>query len=168
MAAEKLWAFAGLIDAVACCLDAGILNQRGRIQTTEELDGTRIVRLTEEFYLTQEDIRQVQLAKGAIAAGIQLMARELSIELSQIHQVLLAGAFGSFLSPANACKIGLLPRALQGRIQAVGNAAGSGAKAMARSKAEFMKTDVLRERIQALELGSVPGFQHEFAKQMRF
>ena len=158
----------GLIDAVACCLDAGILNQRGRIQTTEELDGTRIVRLTEEVYLTQEDIRQVQLAKGAIAAGIQLMARELSIELSQIHQVLLAGAFGSFLSPDNACKIGLLPNQLQGRIQAVGNAAGSGAKAMVCSKAEFMKTDVLRERIQALELGTVPSFQHEFAKQMRF
>lgn len=158
----------GLIDAVACCLDAGFLNQRGRIQTTEELDGARIVRLTKEVYLTQEDIRQVQLAKGAIAAGIQLMARELSIELRQIHQVLLAGAFGSFLSPDSACKIGLLPRALQGRIQAVGNAAGSGAKAMACSKAEFVKTDVLRERIQALELGSVPGFQHEFAKQMRF
>lgn len=65
----------GLIDAVACALEQGTLNARGRILTTEERDGTRILPLTEEVYLTQEDIREVQLAKGAIAAGIHLMAR---------------------------------------------------------------------------------------------
>lgn len=158
----------GLIDAVACALELGTLNARGRILTTEERDGTRILPLTEEVYLTQEDIREVQLAKGAIAAGIHLMARTLGIELSQIRRVLLAGAFGSYMDPANACRIGLLPRALAGKVRAVGNAAGSGARQMACSKEAFRQSERVLKRIEFLELGSLPDFQREFAKQMRF
>lgn len=94
----------GLIDAVAMLLEAGLINKRGRIQGHDELDGERIIRLTEQVYLTQDDIREVQLAKGAIAAGIELMASHLGVTLEEIDRVLLAGAFGSFLTPENAAE----------------------------------------------------------------
>ena len=158
----------GLIDAVAALLDAGIIDLRGRILTPEEADGQRVVYLTPEIYLTQEDIREVQLAKGAIAAGIELMAQQIGVTLDDIQKVLLAGAFGTFMDAESACKIGLLPRALSGKIVAVGNAAGSGAKLMACNKEEFARTQELIERIEFLELASLPKFQRTFARNMRF
>lgn len=158
----------GLIDAVASLLELGLLNARGRLLTNEEADGERIARLAESVYITQNDIREVQMAKGAIAAGISLMARELGLEISQIDKVLLAGAFGSFLKPESACRIGLLPAELLEKITAVGNAAGSGAKMMVCSKDEFTRTDELISHIEFIELASLPDFQHEFAKNMRF
>lgn len=158
----------GLIDAVASFLELGLLNARGRLLTSEEMDGERIARLTDAVYITQNDIREVQMAKGAIAAGISLMARELGIEISQIGKVLLAGAFGSFLKPESACRIGLLPAELLEKITAVGNAAGSGAKMMACSKDEFARTDELLSHIEFIELASLPDFQREFAKNLRF
>ena len=158
----------GLIDAVASLLELGLLNARGRLQTLDELDGERIARLTDSVYITQNDIREVQMAKGAIAAGISLMAQALGIKISQIDKVLLAGAFGSFLKPESACRISLLPPELLDKITAVGNAAGSGAKMMACSKEEFARTDELISHIEFIELASLPDFQREFAKNMRF
>ena len=158
----------GLIDAVAVLLDDGIIDLRGRILTPEEVDGQRVVYLTPEIYLTQEDIREVQLAKGAIAAGIELMAQQIGVTLDDIQKVLLAGAFGTFMDTENACKIGLLPHALSGKITAIGNAAGSGAKLMACNKEEFARTQELVERIDFLELASLPKFQRTFARNMRF
>ena len=158
----------GLIDAVASFLELGLLNARGRLLTSEEADGERIARLTDTVYITQNDIREVQMAKGAIAAAISLMARELGIEISQIDRVLLAGAFGSFLKPESACRIGLLPAELLDKITAVGNAAGSGAKMMACSKEEFARTNELISHIKFIELASLLDFQREFAKNMRF
>ena len=168
----------GLIDACAVLLNAGVLNSRGRIRTAEhtpafaelldEQDGQRIIRLSPEVYLTQDDIREVQLAKGAIAAGIELMARQLRMPYSQISEVLLAGAFGSYIQPESACRIGLLPRELLGRIRAVGNAAGGGAKLFARNEPLFFCTGNLRNSVQFLELASVSDFQNCFARNMRF
>ncbi len=156
----------GLIDAVAALLDAGLINKRGRILDTKEVDGQRVVYLSENFYLTQDDIREVQLAKGAISAGISLMAEHLGIELEQIDSVLLAGAFGSFLRPESACRIGLLPPVLLGKIKAVGNAAGSGAKLMACDQDQFALTQELVEKIEFIELAELSGFQKAFARGM--
>ena len=158
----------GLIDAMAVLLDAGIIDLRGRILTPEETDGQKVVYMTPEIYLTQEDIREVQLAKGAIAAGIELMAQQIGVTLDDIQKVLLAGAFGTFMDAENACRIGLLPRALSGKSTAIGNAAGSGAKLMACNKEEFARTQELIKRIEFLELASLPKFQRTFARNMRF
>ncbi|MBR5752986.1 MAG: DUF4445 domain-containing protein, partial [Clostridia bacterium] len=158
----------GLIDAVAVYLEQGLINKRGRIQTKDEIDGERTLPLTDGLYLTQTDIREVMLAKGAVAAGIELMARYLGLELTDIKRVLLAGAFGSFLDPNNACRMGLLPEELQGRITAVGNAAGSGAKLIARSKDAFAHTGELKGHIEAIELANLDDFMHTFAKTMNF
>lgn len=153
----------GLIDAVAVMLEKGILNKRGRVQTEDHN-----YPLTGKVYLTQEDIRQVQMAKGAIAAGICLMAEYLGITVSDIDRVILAGAFGSFMDPDSACRIGLLPEELRGRITAAGNIAGSGAKLLARNKNQLALAQSLVETIEFLELSSLPPFQRTFAQKMSF
>ena len=153
----------GLVDAVAAGLRLGLINKRGRIQ-----NGEHIFHLTETIYLTQEDIRQLQLAKGAICAGVTLMAAQLGLKTSDIQKVLLAGAFGSFVNPENACRIGLLPEELLDRIEAVGNAAGSGAKMLACDKALLPFSQELKERVEYLELASLPAFPRTFAKAMSF
>lgn len=153
----------GLVDAVAVGLQLGLINKRGRILTDDH-----VFPLTEGVYLTQEDIRQVQLAKGAIYAGIALLAKQLGVEIEAIQKVQLAGAFGSFLNPENACRIGLLPEALLQKIEIVGNAALSGAKMLACNKKLLPFTRNLVERTGFLELASLPSFPRIFAKAMLF
>ena len=168
----------GLIDAVAVLVEAGLVNRRGRLQSREqavvladhlrEAEGERVFDLTNGVYLTQNDIREVQMAKGAIAAGIDLMAAHLGIAVEEIEQVLLAGAFGSFIDAKNACRIGLLPPALHEKIQAVGNAAGSGARRLACNRSELERAQRIVEKAEFLELAALPGFQRCFAKNMEF
>lgn len=153
----------GLIDAVAVALNQSLLNKRGRIRN----DG-HILRLTEGIYLTQEDIRQVQLAKGAIHGGILLMAEALGIDLKDIQKVQLAGAFGNYLDPASACRTGLLPEELLDRIEPVGNAAGIGAKMLACDKNLLPLAQELAEKIEFLELASLEAFPRTFARSMNF
>lgn len=153
----------GLVDAIAVGLQAGLLNSRGRIQNAE-----RTISLTKSVYLTQDDIRQVQLAKGAICAGILLMVKRLQIEVRDIKKVLLAGAFGSCMDPQSACRIGILPEVLPDRIEAVGNAAGSGAKMLACDEKLLPLTQQLCNRIEFLELACLPEFPKIFAKAMDF
>lgn len=153
----------GLIDAIAAGLEMGLLNKRGRIQNDDH-----VFRLTETVFLTQDDIRQVQLAKGAIYAGVRLMAKQLALEVNDIQKVQLAGAFGNYLNPKSACRIGLLPEELEDRIEAVGNAAGSGAKLLACDKNMLALTQELTEKIEFLELASLVDFSRTFAKAMNF
>ncbi|MBE5997698.1 MAG: DUF4445 domain-containing protein [Lachnospiraceae bacterium] len=156
----------GLIDAIAVALDHKMINKRGRITSTEERDGDRYIPLCDDIFLTQEDIRQVMLAKGSIAAGIQLMAEHIGIQITDIDVILLAGAFGSFLNPNSACRIGLLPPELREKVHVVGNAAGSGAKNAVLSQKEFYRTEELVRKIEFIELANIPTFQRVFAKQM--
>ena len=153
----------GLIDAVAVGLNTRLLNKRGRI-----LNEDYIFHLTDNIYLTQDDIRQVQLAKGAVYAGIFLMAKLFGIEVKDIQKVQLAGAFGNYLNPESACRIGLLPGELLDKIETVGNAAGSGAKMLACDQRLFELTQELADRIEFLELASLPEFSRTFAKAMNF
>ena len=153
----------GLIDAVAAGLEMGLLNKRGRIQNEDH-----VFHLTENIWLTQDDIRQVQLAKGAIYAGILLMAKQLGLEVQEIQKGQLAGAFGNYLTPKSACRIGLLPEQLLEKIEAVGNAAGSGAKMLACDQKRLPLTQKLTEKIEFLELASLPEFSRTFAKAMNF
>lgn len=153
----------GLIDAVAVMLDKGLLNRRGRVQTAD-----RNYYITDTIYLTQEDIRQVQMAKGAIAAGIYLMSRYLGIEVDDIDRIILAGAFGNYLNPKSACRIGLLPPQLEGKVVSAGNLAGSGARLLAMDSTQLVMLQKLVEQIEFLELASISTFQKTFAKEMTF
>ena len=153
----------GLVDAVAVMLEMGALNRRGRVQTED-----RKYYLTEEVFLTQEDIRQVQLAKGAIAAGIQMMAAHLGIGLEEIDRCILAGAFGSFMDPDHACRIGLLPEQLRGKTAAGGNLALEGAKLLAVDEAYLPLAQRLIQNVEVLELAAQPDFRRCFAQNMFF
>lgn len=168
----------GIIDAVAVLVDIGLVNRRGRLQAREqatvlvehlrEVNGERVFDLTDGIYLTQGDIRQVQLAKGAIAAGIEMMAEHLDVEIGDIRQVLLAGAFGSFIDAENACRIGLLPPVLRERIRSAGNAAGSGARRLACNRDELQRAQRIAREAEFLELAMLPEFQLCFAQNMGF
>ena len=153
----------GLIDAAAAALELGLINTRGRVQTED-----RNIPLTDGIVLTQDDIRQLQLSKGAISAGIRLMAEYLEIELEAIRKVYLAGAFGTFMDPEAACRIGLLPQELAGKTKAIGNAAGSGTKLLACDNTALDYAQRLVEKAEFLELASVEDFQFAFAENMRF
>lgn len=153
----------GLLDAVAVALDRGLLNTRGRI-----LNESRTLPLADGIYLTQEDIRQLQQAKGAIAAGIRLLTRQLGVKLTDIAAVYMAGAFGTFLDPHSACRTGLIPGELEGKLKPIGNAAGSGAMQLACDPALLEHTEKIVSRIEPLNLATAPAWARCFAQSMAF
>lgn len=150
----------GLVDACAYFFKNGQINERGRITAPLELkDG---------ITLTQEDIRAVQTAKGAIAAGIRLLARARGIVLNDIKTVYLAGAFGSAIDPEHACDIGLLPEELRGRIIKAGNAALDGAKLLASNPAHLTEARRIAREMIYHNLAADPRFELTFALSMYF
>lgn len=153
----------GLIDLVAVLLRSGQLDESGRLKNgpVYRLGDTDVV-------LTQKDIREMQLAKGAISAGIRLLAERLGISITEIRQVCIAGAFGNYMDPNSACDIGLIPPELREKVVPVGNAAGEGAKMVLQDRAAWDRAEVLARRAEFLELASLPQFQDEFVDQLEF
>ena len=153
----------GLLDLIAVLLDLGIIDESGKLTCGEQytLPGT-------DVYLTQKDVREVQLAKAAIRAGIELLCEHLGEKTQDIQQVLLAGAFGNYLDPASACRIGMIPEKLLDRIRGIGNAAGDGAQRCSVSHAEFERSRQLAAETEFLELASKPNFQDEFVDALTF
>lgn len=147
----------GTTTVVACLLD-GISGTVLGSATMEELI----------LELTQKDVREVQLAKAAIGVGITLLAEQLGAELEDIRQVYLAGAFGNYLDPRSACRIGLIPGVLLDKITPIGNAAGEGAKRCALSKAEFACSQRLADGTEFLELAALPQFQEQYIAALNF
>lgn len=154
----------GLLDAVYVLLQGGFVDESGRMCPEVPgpwmtVDDQPAFRLRDGVYLTQKDIREVQLAKAAIRAGIELLLDTMGRERLEVRQVLLAGAFGSYLSPESACGIGMLPPELLDRVQAIGNAAGDGAKQCALQEGDYRRSIALAEETEFLELASLPEFQ---------
>ncbi len=151
----------GLLDLVAALLDKGIISQSGRMKS-------KTYTLCDNVTLTQKDVREVQLAKAAIRAGIQLLARQLGKTVADIRQVYLAGAFGNYMDPKSACRIGMIPPVLVERIIPIGNAAGEGAKLCALSRSEFDYSKHLAKHTEFLELASLPDFQDCYVDALEF
>lgn len=153
----------GLVDLIAALLKTGEMDESGRLQSgnTFNIGDTGV-------YLTQKDIREVQLAKGAMAAGIVLMAEKLGVEVEDIQEVDIAGAFGNYIDPDSACAIGLIPGVLRQRIVPVGNAAGEGAKLTLMDKGAWATGEKLARTTEFLELATMPQFQDEFVDQLEF
>ena len=153
----------GLLDLVAALLDLEIVDETGRMLCGDayRLGDTKVE-------LTQKDVREVQLAKAAIRAGVELMAERLGVEVGEIRSVCLAGAFGNFMNPASACRIGMIPPCLLDRIEGIGNAAGEGAKLCALSGEEFEYSKRLASGTEFLELASLPQFQDCYVDALGF
>lgn len=151
----------GLLDLVAVLLDTGILDESGYLEE-------KAYKLCDNVVLTQKDIREVQLAKAAIRAGIELLAERMDVSVGDIRKVYLAGAFGNYMNPASACRIGMIPPVLQDRIEPIGNAAGEGAKLCALSREEFAYSQHLARETEFLELASLPQFQDCYVDALEF
>ena len=141
----------GLLDLVAVLLQMEEISESGRMDADFVLPGSTAA-------LTRKDVREVQLAKAAIRAGIELMCQKRGVETENIRKVYLAGAFGSFMDPASACAIGMIPPCLLDRIESIGNAAGEGAKLCALSSEAFEYSKRLAEKAEFLELASMEDF----------
>ncbi|MEK7445319.1 MAG: ASKHA domain-containing protein [candidate division NC10 bacterium] len=179
----------GVIDAIAVLLDTGAVDWMGLIAVEErdrlpaplrERVGVRgeervviLVRPGEgdaprEILLTQDDIRQVQLCKGAIASGTAMLQRIAGVAPEQVSELMLAGGFGNYLSIRSALRIGLIPPLPASRIRYVGNAAALGAQLALMSEAERARADRIARRIEHVSLAAHPDFQDVFVDCMNF
>jgi uncharacterized 2Fe-2S/4Fe-4S cluster protein (DUF4445 family) len=113
-------------------------------------------------------VRELQLGKAAIRAGISVLLDSLSLSESQVDRVLLAGAFGSHLSPDALCDIGLLPEAFRGKVESIGNAAGEGAKLYLRNYALFEASEPLARETEYIELSLSAPFTNYYIDAMSF
>ncbi|MGB2822373.1 MAG: ASKHA domain-containing protein, partial [Phycisphaerae bacterium] len=181
-----------LVDATAELLRSGIVNSAGRMVGPGNLpDGLpealrrRVVLgaggqpafvLAEgaaedalDVTITQRDIRELQLATGAIRAGMVVLLRQAHLEVGDLQRVLIAGGFGSFIRRSNAQRIGLLPPGVDhGRILHVGNTSLSGAKWALASTDARRRADELARLAEHVELSQDANFQAEFAEAMIF
>ncbi len=119
-------------------------------------------------YLSQRDVRELQFAKAAISTGWSLLLEEFGIEAREVQQVLLAGSFGSYLSPASAVRIGLVPKLPVLRIVSAGNVAGEGAKMVLLSRREREGAAALLEEVRYVELSDRPDFNDAFVDKLAF
>ena len=113
-------------------------------------------------------MRELQFAKASIATGWTILCRDLGIEPEEIAQVLLAGSFGSYLSPASAVRIGLVPRLPLTRIVSAGNVAGEGAKIAALSLQERAAAAAVLDEVEYVELSGRADFNDLFIDQLAF
>jgi uncharacterized 2Fe-2S/4Fe-4S cluster protein (DUF4445 family) len=163
----------GLVDAVAELVGAGILDASGRFVpgSSERLDKIgeeTVFHLADGVYLSQRDVRELQFAKASIATGWHILCKELGIDPTDISQVLLAGSFGSYLTPSSAIRIGLVPKLAATRIVSAGNVAGEGAKMIALSHRERAAADAILEEVEYVELSGRTDFNDAFIDQLAF
>ncbi len=169
----------GLIDLIALLVRQGTIDETGRFCADSplsdrliETDNAKAAFLVAEdeprVTLSQKDVRELQLGKAAIHAGITVLLDALALTESQIERVLLAGAFGSHLSPDALCDIGLLPEAFRGKVESIGNAAGEGAKLYARNFTLFEESEPLARETEYLELTLSPSFSDYYIEAMSF
>ena len=162
----------GILDAVAQMRMSGLLNSRGRMVKESALidtgkNGIPCLTLAEgavPITLSQSDIDQVLLAKGAIRAGIDVLIDYLEVKTDEIDEVLIAGAFGSYMLPEHAVKIGMLPDIPLDCVHILGNAAGTGARLMLKSREYRQKAVELARKIEYLELTIYPDFPLFYAR----
>jgi uncharacterized 2Fe-2S/4Fe-4S cluster protein (DUF4445 family) len=182
----------GLVDAVTGLVKVGLLDSSGRFVPEEQaavvapglagrlttIGKERVFVLhwrgpeesdpAESIYLSQRDVRELQFAKAAIATGWQILLEEAGLEAADVKQVLLAGSFGSYLSPASAIRIGLVPKVPVMRVVSAGNVAGEGAKMALLSLRERAGGLALLEEVRYVELSDRADFNDRFVEQLPF
>ena len=179
----------GLIDAIAVLLDASVIDWTGLIDL-DHLDrlplalAARVIKrgderavilahpgehgATQELLLTQDDVRQVQLCKGAIASGAAMLQRIAGVPEDKVAELMLAGGFGNYLSIASAIRIGLIPAVPESKVRYVGNAALLGAQLALLSETERQHAEQIARHIEHVSLAAHPDFQDVFVDCMNF
>ncbi|MBW8016316.1 MAG: DUF4445 domain-containing protein [Planctomycetes bacterium] len=180
----------GLIDAMAALLDLGIVDQTGRFLNADELAGKLppliLARITtvnkapafiladnadndsSPVLFTQKDVRETQLAKAAIRAGIVFLQKKIGVTDDQIDQILLAGAFGNYIDRKSAVRIGLLPAVGMDKVHFVGNAAATGSQMVLINNDCRKRAGELVKNIEYVEIANEMEFQMVFADALMF
>jgi uncharacterized 2Fe-2S/4Fe-4S cluster protein (DUF4445 family) len=170
----------GIIDGMAELYRIGLIDKSGRFR--KEVDTPRLrtsdgkpefviawkeeTSIGKDITITQQDVRNVQLAKGALYTGAKLMMKKLGIE--RLDKVILAGAFGSYIDPEEAMILGMFPDCDLKKIYAVGNAAGDGARIALLNRDKRVEADAIAKKVEYMELTVEGDFQKEFMEAMQF
>ncbi len=169
----------GILDAISQLRQQKIIDQRGRLQdhdlVSKKKSGREFIlaskknsEIEKDIVVTQHDINEIQLAKAAICAGINILLQEYGINEEEIEKVVIAGAFGTRINVENAIKIGLFPSIPLNRFTQVGNAAGVGAKLALISKEYRSIAGDIASRVRYVELTTHPKFTREFSHALQF
>jgi uncharacterized 2Fe-2S/4Fe-4S cluster protein (DUF4445 family) len=178
----------GIVDAVAALLDNGVVLPAGRFAKPEAFrseaqlipladrfqteDGKRFVlthdRNGDEIYISQGDVRQVQLAKAAIASALEVLMREMDIRSEDIDKVYIAGGFGRHLKLENLIRIGLIPEAFRDKVRFVGNTAKSGAEWTLLSADALYTANEICAKTKYFELSVYEGYEEYFVRATAF
>ncbi len=177
----------GLMDAAAAMLNAGVVDDMGRLLSKEEaleegIPESLANRLFKDdrgagfvlsygepdIVLLQKDIREIQLAKSAMFTGMELLMRRIGVKQEDLDEILIAGAFGSFIRKESALRIGLIPRIDPARIKTIGNGAGQGVSMALLSETARTQAAALARSVEHIELANDPDFQDEFVDNLMF
>lgn len=150
----------GLIDAVGCMLELGVLDETGYVEEP--------FCICEGVSLTAQDIRAVQLAKAAISAGVDTLLHECGVTCAQLDAFYIAGGFGAYIDKHSAAKIGLIPHEAVDKVSAIGNAAGAGASMILQSRSMLERSEQLARDAHVVELSASPFFMERYIDNMMF
>lgn len=167
----------GILDALAQLYLHGVVDSTGKMGTHPRVrqrnNEREFVLVSEEerggnsaITITQRDVRELQLAKGAIRTGIEALLQAAGRSAAEIAQVIIAGAFGTYIDVSSAVTIGMLPALPLERFVQVGNAAGAGARLALISESKRREAEEMARRVRYIELATVPNFQRLFASSM--
>jgi uncharacterized 2Fe-2S/4Fe-4S cluster protein (DUF4445 family) len=153
----------GLIDLIALYLEEGKITMTGKIKE----NGGKIA-ITEKIFISQKDVREVQLAVAAIKTGVRMICEKYRLKKEDIDKIFIAGAFGNYLNTKNAMRIGLLPQIDPEKIVFIGNSSLAGARALLLSKPARNKTESLINKVHYISLATDPRFQEYFIDSLNF
>jgi uncharacterized 2Fe-2S/4Fe-4S cluster protein (DUF4445 family) len=172
----------GIIDIMASLLKAGVVNPAGRIKTPEQkedlqasvaeglmlIDDQPVFNIADNVFFSQADIRQLQLAKGAIRTGIDMLMSEANVTAEDLEDITLAGAFGYHLRPDSLATIGLIPEKLARKVRFAGNTSKTGCAMMLidASLREYLEKQV--QSVEHLPLAEKISFQELFIENLNF
>ena len=171
----------GIVDGVALLLEYDIIEETGRFYDDDEIiasenlakrifkfEGMKAFKITDNICITQKDVREIQNAKAAIAAGISTLIKKYHIEPAKVKKIYLAGGFGNYMNVESAIKIGLLPKLAPENVIASGNTAGAGASMCLLSYEYIDQAEIIKNKVEYIELTKDPGFTNEYIDNMMF
>lgn len=163
----------GLIDVAAALVNKQIVLSSGKFNSDMDYRVKNRLRdkkfyITEDIYISQKDIRQIQLAKGAIAAGVNMLLKEIGITIEEVEEAVIAGAFGYHINPESIKRIGIIPKGFKGEITFVGNSSVEGARLTLINKGITNKMLEMKSQIGILELSTREEFQECFVGELGF
>jgi len=168
----------GILDAIACMHEIGALDHRGSFlpahPSVKQNDHKYEFLLVngsksgngQDIVITRQDVNEIQLAKGAIRTGIEVLLESAGISADAIEEFIIAGAFGTYINIPSAIEIGMFPELPLDRFRQVGNAAGAGARQLLLSMEQRSLAEEIAERVKYIELSTYPNFTNIFSKSL--